>query len=108
MSQNVTVLAGYGVRCWISIGRMKSWTASSSISTNRSCVELVPVTQSVHWSPRPAPRPDPTFVAQLIATADQAPQTRRLRRASLADAQTAYGASQIRRRDAGFRTRQTI
>ena len=62
-----------------------------------ACTELVPVTQSVHWSPRPAPRPDPTFVAQLIATADQAPQTRGLRRASLADAQTAYGASQIRR-----------
>ena len=69
---------------------------------------LVPVTQAAHWSPRQAPRPDPTFIAQLIATADQAPQTRRLRRGSLADAQTAYGASQIRRRDTGFRTRQTI
>jgi hypothetical protein len=73
-----------------------------------ACVELVPVTQSVHWSPRSAPRPDPTFVAQLIATADRAPQTRSLRRASLADAQTAYGASQIRRHCAGFTTRQTI
>ena len=73
-----------------------------------ACTELVPVTQSVHWSPRPAPRPDPTFVAQLIATAEQAPQTRSLRRASLADAQTAYGASQIRRGRTGFRTRQTI
>jgi hypothetical protein len=73
-----------------------------------ACVELVPVTQSAHWSPKLVlPRPDPTFVAQLIATADQAPQTRSLRRASLADAQTAYGASQIRR-DSGFRTRQTI
>ena len=71
--------------------------------------ELVPVTQSVPWSPpAAAPRPDPTFVAQLIATADQAPQTRRLRRASLADAQTAYGASQLRRGHPGFRTRQTI
>lgn len=70
--------------------------------------ELVPVTQSVHWSPRPAPRPDPTFLAQLIATADQAPQTRRLRRASLADARTAYGASHSRPRDTGFRTRQTV
>ena len=70
--------------------------------------ELVPVTQSVRWSPRSAPRPDPTFVAQLIATADQAPQTRGLRRASLADAQTAYGASQIRRSGTGFRTRQII
>jgi hypothetical protein len=73
------------------------------------CVELVPVTQTVHWSPKSAvPRPDPTFVAQLIATADQAPQTRSLRRASPADAQTAYGASQIRRYGVGFRTRQTI
>ena len=71
--------------------------------------ELVPVTQSVHWSPPGlTPRPDPTFVAQLIATADQAPQTCRLRRASLADAQMAYGASQIRRSGTGFRTRQTI
>jgi hypothetical protein len=73
-----------------------------------ACAELVPVTESVHWSPRPAPRPDPTFVAQLIATADRAPQTCRLRRASLADAQTAYGASQIGRPGTGFRTRQTI
>ena len=70
--------------------------------------ELVPVTQSVRLSPRLAPRPAPTFIAQLIATADQAPQTRCLRRASLADAQTAYGASLIRRSVAGFHTRQTI
>ena len=72
------------------------------------CAELVPVTQSVRWSPSAAPRPDPTFVAQLIATADQAPQTCRLRRASLADAQTAYGAGQLQRSGLGFRTRQTI
>ena len=73
-----------------------------------ACVELVPVTQSVHRTPRPTPRPDPTFVTQLIATAERAPQTRDLRRASLADAQSAYGASQIRRGHTGFRTRQTI
>jgi hypothetical protein len=73
-----------------------------------ACTEVVPVTESVRWSPRPAPRPDPTFVAQLIATADQAPQTRGSRRASLADARTAYGASQGRRCGTGFRTRQTI
>jgi hypothetical protein len=71
--------------------------------------ELVPVTQSVPWTPpRRVPRPDPTFVAQLIATADQAPQTCRLRRGSLADAQMAYGASQTRRSGSGFRTRQII
>ena len=69
--------------------------------------ELVPVTEPVRWTSRAAPRPDPTFVAQLIATADQAPQTCRLRRASLADAQTAYGASQSRR-GTGLRTRQTV
>ena len=73
-----------------------------------ACTELVPVTEAVRWAPKPAPRPDPTFLAQLIATADQAPQTCRLRRASLADAQMAYGASQIRRSGTGFRTRQTI
>jgi hypothetical protein len=70
--------------------------------------ELVPLTQSVRLSPKLSPRPAPTFIAQLIATSDQAPQTCRLRRASLADAQTAYGASQIRRSVAGFRMRQTI
>ena len=70
--------------------------------------ELVPVAPSASWPPRRASRPDPSFVAQLIATADRAPQTRSLRRASLADAQTAYGASQIRRPGTGFRTRQTI
>jgi hypothetical protein len=74
-----------------------------------ACVELVPVTQSVHWSPKRAmARPDPTFVTHLIATADQAPQTRSLWRASLADAQTAYGASQTRRTGVGFRTRQIV
>jgi hypothetical protein len=74
-----------------------------------ACVELVPVTQQVDWSPKRAmARPDPTFVTHLIATADQAPQTRSLRRASLADAQTAYGASQIRRYGTGFRTRQIV
>lgn len=74
-----------------------------------ACVEMVPMTRSVDWSRRTAtPRPDPTFLAQLIATADQAPQTRSLRRASPADAQTAYGASQVGRCAAGSRTRQTI
>jgi hypothetical protein len=71
--------------------------------------ELVPVSQPVHWMRKAAtPRPDPTFLAQLIATADQAPQTRMIRRASPEDAQTAYGATQTRCGGAGFRTRQTI
>ena len=73
-----------------------------------ACTEVVPVAESVRWSPRPAPRADPTFVAQLIATTDQRRKPGSLQRASLADAQTAYGASQSRRCGTGFRTRQTI
>jgi hypothetical protein len=74
-----------------------------------ACVELVPVTQSVRWSRKTvAARPDPSFLTHLIATADQAPQTRNMRRGSVEDAQTAYGASQIRHYGVGFRTRQVI
>ena len=73
------------------------------------CVELVPVTPTVRWAPKLAmARPDPSFGTHLIATAAQEPQTRVLRRGSLADAQTAYGASQARRYGIGFRTRQTV
>ena len=71
-------------------------------------VELVPLTQSLHMAPRLAPRPDPTFVTHLIANADRAQQTCLLRRGSLADAQTAYGANRILHYGAGFKTRQTI
>jgi hypothetical protein len=73
------------------------------------CVELVPVTPSVRWMPKgPIARPDANFVTHLIATAAQAPQTRILRRGSLADAQSAYGTGQARRYGTGFRTRQVI
>jgi hypothetical protein len=36
------------------------------------------------------PRNDAAFITHLIATAEQAPQTRNLRRASLQDAMTGY------------------
>ena len=39
---------------------------------------------------RMLPRPDASFLTQLIATAEHSPQTRTLRRASSADAQAAY------------------
>jgi hypothetical protein len=75
--------------------------------TEPASVELVPVTASVHWLPeKPLTRPDPGFVTHLIATAEQAPQARSLRRASLADAQIAYGPHPRPR--VGFRTRQII
>lgn len=74
-----------------------------------ACVALVPVTQTVHWSRKAAiARPDPTFLTQLIATVDHDPQTRSLRRASIEDAQTAYGAHPQERRSVARRTRQVI
>jgi hypothetical protein len=74
-----------------------------------ACVALVPVTQTVHWTRKStAARPDPTFLTQLIATAEQAPQTRSLRRASIEDAQTAYGVHPRERRSVARRTRQVV
>jgi hypothetical protein len=73
-----------------------------------ACVALVPLVQPAPWS-RPAgqlPRPDPIFITHLIATAEQVPQTRSLRRATDADAQTAYSARRVQ--GAGMRTRQII
>ena len=74
-----------------------------------ACVALVPVIPTVHWSrvaEQQASRAD--FVTHLIATAEHAPQTRSLRRATPADAQTAYRARQSRAPSAGGRTRQII
>ncbi|MDB5635382.1 MAG: hypothetical protein JWP51_290 [Bradyrhizobium sp.] len=73
------------------------------------CVALVPVVPTVHWShvpDQPLSRAD--FVTQLIATAEYAPQTRTLRRATPADAQSAYRANQQQVSGAGIRTRQII
>jgi len=52
--------------------------------------------------------PDPIFVTHLIAAAQQVPQTRRVRRASLAAAQAAYQTRQSPARDVGSRMRQVI
>jgi hypothetical protein len=74
-----------------------------------ACVALVPVTQTLHWTRKSTTaRPDPTFLAHLIATADQAPQTRNMRRASIEDAQTAYSVHPRERRSVARRTRQVV
>jgi hypothetical protein len=71
--------------------------------------ELVPLAGHVRWLPKIAlTRPDPSFVTQLIATAEQAPQTRVLRRGSCADALAAYGPHFSERRSVTRRTRQII
>ena len=76
-----------------------------------ACVALVPVIAPAQWSQssglQPS-RPNSIFVTHLIATAEQVPQTRSLRRATSADAQTAYRANQHQAPSAGVRTRQII
>jgi hypothetical protein len=83
------------------------------VDARPACVALVPMVQRTEWTAtQPPSRPTSTFVTQLLATAEYAPQTRGLRRATAADARTAYRASQrqvqIQARVAGIRTRQTI
>jgi len=75
-----------------------------------ACVALVPVASPAEWSPSHSQRslPSSIFVTQLIATAEHMPQTRGLRRATAADAQTAYRATQKPAQRAGNRTRQII
>jgi hypothetical protein len=73
-----------------------------------TCVALVPLTPVQSLPKLPLPRPDPTFVTHLIASAEQVPQARRLRRATSADAQLAYAQRRYPRPSVGFRTRQVI
>lgn len=74
-----------------------------------SCVDLVPLTPQVQWLRRLVlTRPDSTFITHPIATAEQEPQTRNLRRATYADAQMAYGPHPQERRGVARRTRQII
>lgn len=72
-------------------------------------VALVPLASPPHLARKSAsPRPDPSFLAQLIATAEQLPQTRKLCRAAPADAMSAYRAGAHSTFGALPRTRQII
>lgn len=92
-------------------GRPEQATDNGVVADARpACVALVPVAQQTEWTRtagQPCSRPASTFVAQLLATAEHAPQTRSLRRATAADAQTAYGAHR-QAAGTGIRTRQVI
>jgi hypothetical protein len=72
-------------------------------------VALVPTVEQAEWAHPPIqlPKPDPSFLTHLIATAEQVPQTRPLRRATPADARTAYQAHPAAH-DAGTLTLQII
>jgi hypothetical protein len=72
------------------------------------CVALVPLAKGFTLACKlPLPRPDSSFVTQLIATAEHVPQTCTLRRASTADALSAYDTHR-RTVHAGLCTRQVI
>jgi hypothetical protein len=75
-----------------------------------ACVALVPLVETAQWSQpnhQPTP-PNAIFVTHLIATKEQAPQTRSLRRATASDANSAYKENQHRVEGAGIRPRQTV
>lgn len=75
------------------------------------CVALVPMVTAAKWSRISSAQlslSNSTFVAHLIATAEHVPQTRSLRRATPADALTAYSTNQHRLHGAGMRARQVI
>ena len=78
-------------------------------SVPTASVELVPLSARPDvQSKTPLNRPDASFVTQLIATADHAPQTCALRRGSSADAQAAYEPHVTERRSVTRRTKQII
>jgi hypothetical protein len=68
-------------------------TAQTEPVTSRA---LVPVERPLRASAVRMARPDASFVAHLIAMAEQAPQTRTLRRAAPAVAHGAYGRATAR------------
>lgn len=98
----------------LSNGRPEQTINDDGVADARpACVALVPMVQRTEWiAGQPPSRPASTFVTQLLATAQHLPQTRGMRRATAADARTAYSTCQrqvqIQARFAGTRTRQII
>jgi hypothetical protein len=74
-----------------------------------ACVDIVPLASSTQGARRFATtRPDPTFLTQLIATAEGFQQNRDLRRAPPAEALSAYRVGQGGVQVTGLRTRRMI
>ncbi|QUS38282.1 hypothetical protein RPMA_05065 [Tardiphaga alba] len=57
--------------------------------TSQALTPTEPVARTIPASLRSV-RPDASFIAHLIATAEQVPQTRNLRRAEIVDVEAAY------------------
>jgi hypothetical protein len=105
-SRNVTVQADFV------LDRPEQMAEESPVPDQApGCVALVPVIAAAHRSRVPDPRLSRAdFLTQLIATAEQVPQTRSLRRGTSADAKAAYAASwrHVAVQRAGIRTRQIV
>jgi hypothetical protein len=110
MSQNATVRQGFGFPVPDSDRTELTLNEAASQQPKPACVALVPIAQTERRLRRRWYRwaPDPIFVTHLIAAAQQAPQTRRLRQATPADAQAAYQSGPSPARDVGSRMRQVI
>ena len=83
---------------------------SAASDAKPACTALVPLAYTERRARRRWYRwaPDPIFVTHLIAEAQQVPQARGLRRASLADAQAAYRPHQAPAQGVGSRMRQVV
>jgi len=79
-------------------------------SAKPASTALVPLVESTQWVPpaQHVPSPDPTFVTQLIANAEQLSQRGRGSGDSAADALSAYHTRQRRALGTGLKTRQMI
>jgi hypothetical protein len=107
-SQNMTVQPGFDF-AMLDTDRPEQTAEDGALADAKpACVALVPVIPAAQWSRTPSElsRPNSIFVTHLIASAEQVPQMRSLRRATPADAQSAYGAPRLQR--AGIRMRQII
>jgi hypothetical protein len=80
--------------------------AGSAKPASTAIVPIVDTAQRLPPAPR-FPSPDPTFVTQLIANAEQIAERRRWPRDRAADALSAYAARR-RSTGAGLKTRQMI
>ena len=90
-------------------GRSETIIDAEFVDIPNPSVELVPLSARPDVRPTVAlNRPDASFLAQLIATAEHAPQTCSLRRGCCADAQAAYGPHISERRSVTRRTKQII
>ena len=84
--------------------------AADGADAKTACTSLVPMAPTSDRPPLSSrvSRPDPTFLTHLIATAQQLPQTRNLRRAAPQEALSAYAAPLQPAQRTGRQTRQVI